>query len=160
MLDPKTASLGPIDLLAQLNTQLASTKAQLAQVIKSSPNSPQIPLFQTRIATLEKLIVEERAKVTGDRDSVAAALSEYERLDVQRDLAEKELAAAFESLQKSRLEAQRQQLYLETIARPNFADYPLYPRRIVSFATVVAVCLVAYGITWLLMAGVREHASA
>ena len=160
MLDPKSASSGPIDLLAQMNTQLASAKAQLAQVMKSSPNSPQIPLFQTRIAALEKLIVEERAKITGDSNSVATALGEYERLEVQRELAEKQLASAFTSLEAARLEAQRQQLYLETIAQPNLADYPLYPQRIVSFATVVAACLVAYGITWLLVAGVREHASA
>jgi capsular polysaccharide transport system permease protein len=160
MIDPKTASSGPIELLAQINAQLANTKAQLAQVTKNSPNSPQIPLFQTRIAALEKLIVEERAKVTGDSNSIVTALSEYERLDVQRILAEKQLASAFASLEAARLEAQRQQLYLETISQPNFADYPLYPKRIISFATVVAVCLIAYGIVWLLVAGVREHASA
>ena len=79
---------------------------------------------------------------------------------MQRELAEKQLASAFASLEAARLEAQRQQLYLETIAQPNLADYPLYPKRIVSFVTVVAACLVAYGITWLLVAGVREHASA
>jgi capsular polysaccharide transport system permease protein len=160
MLDPKSASSGPIELLAQMSAQLANAKAQLAQAMKNSPNSPQIPLFRTRIAALEKLIIEERAKVTGDSNSVATALGEYERLDVQRQLAEKQLASAFVSLETARLEAQRQQLYLETIAQPNLADYPLYPKRIVSFATLVAACLVAYGITWLLVAGVREHASA
>ena len=30
----------------------------------------------------------------------------------------------------------------------------------VSFATVVVTCLLAYGIAWLLIASVREHASA
>lgn len=160
MLDPKSASSGPIELLAQMNTQLANAKAQLAQVMKNSPNSPQIPLFQTRIAALEKLIVEERSKVTGNSNSIAAALSEYERLDVQQQLAEKQLGSALASLEAARLEAERQQLYLESITQPNLADYPLYPKRIVSFATIVAACLVAYGITWLLVAGVREHASA
>ena len=160
MLDPKSASSGPIELLAQMNTQLANAKAQLAQVMKNSPNSPQIPLFQTRIAALEKLIVEERAKITGNSNSVAAALSEYERLDVQQQLAEKQLASALTSLEAARLEAERQQLYLDAITQPNLADYPLYPKRIASFATIVAACLVAYGITWLLVAGVREHASA
>jgi capsular polysaccharide transport system permease protein len=160
MLDPKSASSGPIELLAQMSTQLANAKAQLAQVMKNSPNSPQIPLFQTRIAALEKLIIEERAKVTGDSNSVATALSEYERLDVQRELAEKQLASAFASLEAARLEAERQQLYLEAITQPNLADYPLYPKRISSFATIVAACLIAYSITWLLIAGVREHASA
>jgi capsular polysaccharide transport system permease protein len=160
MLDPKSAATGPIELLAQMNGQLANAKSQLAEVLKNSPNSPQIPLVRTRIGSLEKLITEERAKITGDSNSVATALGEYERLNVQHLLAEKQLASAFTSLEAARLEAQRQQLYLETIAKPNLADYPLYPRRIVSFATVVVTCLLAYGIAWLLVASVREHASA
>jgi len=160
MLDPKSAAAGPIELLAQMNAQLANSKGQLAEIIKNSPNSPHIPLVRTRIDSLEKLIADERAKVTGDDNSVATALSEYERLDVQRMLGEKTLASAFTSLEAARLEAQRQQLYLETIAQPNLADYPLFPRRFSSFATVVVSCLLLYGIAWLLVAGVREHASA
>src|SRR6266446_8403779 len=82
MLDPKTASVGPIELLAQMNLQLANSKGQLAGIIKNSPNSPQIPLVRTRIGSLEKLIAEERGKLSGDSDSVVSALTEYERLDV------------------------------------------------------------------------------
>jgi capsular polysaccharide transport system permease protein len=160
MLDPKSAATGPIELVAQMNGQLANSKAQLAEVMKNSPNSPQIPLVRTRIGSLEKLIAEERAKITGDNNSVATALGEYERLTVQNLLAEKQLGSAFASLEAARLEAQRQQLYLETIAKPNLADYPLFPRRMVSFATIVVTCLLAYGIAWLLIASVREHASA
>ncbi len=160
MLDPKSASAGPIALLAQMNTQLADAQAKLAEIMKNSPNSPQIRLVETRIASLERLISEEHSKITGDNNSVATALSEYERLDVQRMLAEKQLASAFASLEAARLEAQRQQLFLETIAQPNLADYPLDPKRFLSFGTVVVVCLLAYGIAWLLVAGVREHASA
>ena len=160
MLDPKSAATGPVELVAQINTQLANAKGQLAEVLKNSPISPQIPLLRTRIAALAKLVIDERAKITGDNNSVASALTEYERLDVQRQLAEKQLASAFSSLEAARLEAQRQQLYLETIAQPNLADYPLFPRRVISFGTVVACCLLTYGIAWLLVAGVREHASA
>ena len=160
MLDPKSAAVGPLELLGQMNAQLANAKGQLAEIIKNSPNSPQIPLFRTRIGSLEKLITEERAKITGDSSSVATALSEYERLDAQRQLAEKTLASAFTSLEAARLEAQRQQLYIETITQPNLADYPLYPKRLASFATVAATCLLVYGIAWLLVSGVREHASA
>jgi len=160
MLDPKSAAAGPIELLAQMNGQLANAKAQLAEVTKNAPNSPQVPLLQTRIGSLEKLINEERSKITGNDNSVATAVAEYERLDVQRLLAEKTLASALSSLEAARLEAQRQQLYLETIARPNIADYPLFPRRFFSFATVLVTCLLGYGIAWLLVAGIREHAGA
>ncbi len=160
MLDPKSAAMGPLELLAKMNGELANSRAQLAEILKNAPNSPQIPLIRTRIGSLEKLIADERTKITGDNNSVVTALTEYERLDVQRLLAEKTLASALTSLEQARLEAQRQQLYLETIAQPNLADYPLYPKRALSFATVVMSCLLAYGIAWLLIASVREHASA
>ena len=160
MLDPKSAAIGPLELLGQMIAQQTNARAQLAEILKNSPNSPQIPLMQTRIASLDKLIAEERGKITGDNNSVVTALTEYERLDVQKLLAEKTLVAVRASLEQAKLEAQRQQLYIETIAQPNLADYPLYPKRAVSFGTVVVSCLLAYGIAWLLIASVREHASA
>jgi capsular polysaccharide transport system permease protein len=160
MLDPKSASAGPLELLGQLSAQLTGAKAQLADASKNAPNSPQIPVIRTRIASLDKLMAEERAKITGDSDSVATILADYERLDLQKLLGEKTLVSAFTSLEAARLEAQRQQLFLETITQPNLADYPLYPKRAASFATIVASCLFAYGIVWLLVAGIREHAGA
>jgi capsular polysaccharide transport system permease protein len=160
MLDPKSASAGPLELLAQENAELATAKGRLAETARNAPHSPQIRLMRTRIASIEKLIADERAKITGGSESIATSLSEYERLDVQRRLSEKILASALASLESARLQAQRQQLYLESITQPNLADYPLYPKRVASFATIVAACLLAYGIAWLLIASVREHAAA
>ena len=160
MLDPKSASAGVLELVGQMNAAQANARQQLGELFKNSPNSPQIPLVQTRIASLDKLIAEERAKLSGETNSVVATLTEYERLTLDRELGEKALASAFTSLEAARLEAQRQQLYLETIAQPNLADYPLYPKRIVSFGMVLVSCLLAYGIAWLLVISAREHAAA
>ena len=160
MLQPEAEAKGPLTLLAELNKQEAAAKTQLADAARNAPKSPQIALLKTRIASLDKMIEAERAKITGGGNSVATASTEYERLDLQRQMQEKLVASAVAAREQARLEAQRQQLYLETIAQPNLADYPLYPKRAVSFATLVASCLLAYGILWLLVAGVREHASA
>src|SRR5580704_7512508 len=160
MLDPKSASTGVLELIGQMNAAQANARTQLGELLNNSPNSPQIPLVKNRIASLDKLIAEERAKLSGATDSVVSALTEYERLNMQRELAEKALASAFTSLEAARIEAQRQQLYLETIAQPNLADYPLFPKRIVSFITVVATCMLVYGLAWLLVANVREHSAA
>src|SRR5262249_20225808 len=121
MLDPKSASAGVLEVIGQMNTAQATARQQLGELFKNSPTSPQIPLVQTRIASLDKLIAEERAKLSGETNSVVAALTEYERLTLDRELAEKALASAFTSLEAARLEVQRQQLYLETIAQPNLA---------------------------------------
>ena len=125
MLDPKTASTGVLELIGQMNAAQTNARAQLGELLNNSPSSPQIPLAKTRIASLDKLIAEERAKLSGETDSVVPSLTEYQRLTLDRELAEKGLASAFASLEAARIEAQRQQLYLETIAQPNFADYPL-----------------------------------
>jgi capsular polysaccharide transport system permease protein len=160
MIDPRTTSLGPIEVLSQMNGQLANAKTQLADLLRTAPSSPQVGLAKTRIASLEHLIGEERAKLTGDSNSVVTALTEYERLTMERELAEKSLASAFLSLEAARLQAQRQQLYLEIIAQPNLADYPLYPKRLLAFSMVFVTCFVGYGLAWLLVASVREHAAA
>ncbi len=160
MLQPEAEAKGPMTLLAELNKEETTAKTQLADAIKNAPKSPQIGLLKTRIASLDKMIEDERAKITGGGNSVATASTEYERLDLQRKMEEKLAASAVAAREQARLEAQRQQLYLETIAQPNLADYPLYPKRATSFVTLVGSCLLAYGILWLLVAGVREHASA
>jgi capsular polysaccharide transport system permease protein len=63
-------------------------------------------------------------------------------------------------MQTAREQAQNQQLYIEHVVQPNLADYPLYPKRVTSFLIVLATSLVTYGIAWLMIAGVREHAAA
>jgi hypothetical protein len=45
-------------------------------------------------------------------------------------------------------------------SQPNLPDFRLYPKRIVLASLVLATCLLAYGIAWLLVASVREHAAA
>jgi capsular polysaccharide transport system permease protein len=160
MLDPKSAAAGPLELVAKLIAQQTAAQTQLADIMKNSPHSPQIPLIKTRIASLNQAIDEARGKITGASNSVASVQSQYERLTVELGLDERALASAFTSLESARLEAQRQQLYLETIVQPNLADYPIYPKRMVSFLVVTVSCLLLYGIAWLLVASVREHASA
>ena len=63
MLDPKTTSAGVLELIGQLNSAMPNARAQLGELLKDSPNSPQIPLIKTRIASLEQLIAEQRAKL-------------------------------------------------------------------------------------------------
>ena len=82
MLDPKSASSGVLELIGQMNAAQTNARAQLGELLNNSPNSPQIPLVKTRIASLDKLIAEERAKLSGATDSVVSTLTEYERLNL------------------------------------------------------------------------------
>ena len=160
LLDPKLASSTLFETLREMTSARILANTQLESLLKDSPNSPQIPGLRTRLAAIDKQLAEQAAKISGKSGSVAAKLGQYEHLAAQQQIAEKSLASAIASLEMARLQVQQQHLYVDEIVHPNLADYPLYPKRLVSFIVACATCLLAYGIAWLLIAGVREHASA
>src|SRR5260370_17193566 len=98
MLDPKSASSGVLELIGQMNAAQANARAQLGELLNNSPNSPQIPLVKTRIASLDKLIAEERGKLSGETDSVVSTMTEYQRLNLHPALPQKTLAPPFPPL--------------------------------------------------------------
>jgi capsular polysaccharide transport system ATP-binding protein len=81
------------------------------------------------------------------------------RFMLERDFADRQLASAVASLETARVEAQRQQVFVSRVVEPNLPDYPLYPRRIMNVLGIFVGLSVAYGIAWLLIAGMREHAA-
>lgn len=158
MLDPVKSSAGVMAVMEKLNGQRAAVAIKLAELMAASPNSPQVEPLRNNIAALDVQIAEQRAKLTGQDSSIASRLSEYERLQLEKEFADKQLASATLSLESARNEAARQQLYLDRVVQPNLADYALFPRRFVSVVVVAFSCFLIYGIAWLLIASIREHA--
>jgi capsular polysaccharide transport system permease protein len=157
ILDPEITAGTLLELVGELSSELAASQTMLLQMLRASPESPQIPTIRDRIAALEAQVDAERRKVIGNSDAMALQLSEYERLLLEREFATKALASATTSLETARMEADRKQLYLEEIVVPNNPDYPLYPRRLRIILLVAISALMFYGISWLVSASVREH---
>lgn len=157
MLDPEKSSLIVAELIGRLSTEVAAVTAQLREVQSSSPNSPQIPGLQRRIAALEGQVALERQRVSNASDGLAEKIAGYERLNLQREFAVKALASAVTSLEVARNEARRQQLYLERVAEPHIADYAEEPRRLRSVLVTFVGSLLLYFVGWLILAGIREH---
>ena len=89
--------------------------------------------------------------------SINEKSTDYEKLALGKEIAAKQLTAALASLEQSKNDAARKQLYLERIAQPNMPDYAAEPRRLRSILSVFLLGLVFWGIFSMLMAGVREH---
>jgi capsular polysaccharide transport system permease protein len=156
-LDPERASGAVLDLATKLSAESAASEAQLAEVMKSSPNSPMVESLRAHISALNGQIAAEKARVVGSNNGAVKTLSEYERLLLEREFADKNLQSAEASLETARLEAQRKQIYLDRIVEPNQPDYPLYPQRLISILEVIISMLLIYGIGWLVSASVKEH---
>jgi capsular polysaccharide transport system permease protein len=142
--------------VAKINEELLATETQLGQLKLVSPNSPQIPALNSKAETLRRAIANENAKVTG-AGSYSSRAPDYERLSLERAFADRQLATALAALETARSEAQRQQLYLERLVRPNLPDDAIEPRRLRSIATVLILSLIAWGVVSLLVASIREH---
>ena len=81
----------------------------------------------------------------------------YQRLQLEREFADKRLTAALSSLQEARNEARRQQAYVERIVQPSLPDEAQQPRRLRGIFATFVLGLVAFGVLTMLLAGIREH---
>ena len=154
---PPAQSALQLGMVSKLQDQLITQRTQLDAIRAHAPNNPQIPVLRSSIQSLQSEIRAENAKVTGSKQSLASKDTEYERLSVNQLLAQKLLEAAVTSLEQARLTAQKQELYLETISRPNLPDAPQVPHRFEDILATLLVSLLVWGVLSILVAGIKEH---
>ena len=159
-IDPQGAAEAGTQLITALSTQLATLRADRAQLAAEAPQSPQLPSLDGRIAALSRQIAAERAKIAGEADSLAPRVSAYEDLVLERQFADRQLAEATTALVEARQEARRQALYLERVVGPGLPDEATRPRRWRAVLIVFVGALIIWAIGRLLVAGLREHRQA
>jgi len=157
VVDPDRQSTVQLQLVSKLQDELIASKTQLSQLRSFTPENPQIPVLQTRINDLTKEVNAETSKVAGGTRSLAGVQVRYQRLMLESQLADKQLAGSLASLEDARNEARRKQVYLERIVQPNIPDQPLEPRRTRGILSVLALGLVTWVVLSMMLAGVREH---
>nr|WP_245621118.1 hypothetical protein [Paraburkholderia ferrariae] len=155
--DPDRQSALRLQQVATLQAQLFSTQSQLSQLESISPQNPQIPALKTNIASIQKQIEAMTESVAGTQDSFSQKMTAYERLQLDSQFADKQLASAMAALQSARGEAERKQLYLEELVQPNTPDIAIEPKRLRGIATVFALGLICWGTLSLLIASIQEH---
>ncbi|TIX87004.1 capsule biosynthesis protein [Rhizobium sp. P44RR-XXIV] len=159
LVDPTKQSTAALDMIARLSDDLAASKTRLAALDEQAPQSPQGEALRARVTAMERQISEERAHIVGNDGSMAPRIAQYEQLLLEREMAAKMLTSATVSLENAKIDAQRQQLYLERIADPNLPDHALYPKRIVAFSMLLAICFACFWITRFFINQVYEHAA-
>lgn len=157
VVDPEMQAEVQLQMVSKLQDALITTKAQLAELRAFTPQNPQIEVLTTRVKELTREVDTQLGKVAGDRRSLSSVAARYQRLKLDSQFADRQLAAAMSSLTDAKSEARRKQVYVERIVQPNEPDEPLEPRRIRGILATLALGLVAWGVLSLLLAGVKEH---
>ena len=157
LLDPAKSSGAVLEAQARLQTEINATRLRLAQIERAAPESPMRDELKTRLQILSSQLEEQRGRMAGSEGSFAPKISEYEKIVLRQDFSQRELTSALISLETARVEARRQQIYLDRVVEPNRPDRALFPKRFESVLIVFITCFIGYTIGSLLLAGVREH---
>lgn len=159
ILDPELATRESAEVIGRLRGLVAELRAKRAEISGAAPQSPELSVIDRTIAGYESQIAEERVKMTGSPEALAPAIADYQELMMRQELASKEYAQASASLISAELDSARQKLYLDRVVSPNVPDYPILPKRLLSWLAVLASSLLVYGLGRLAWAGFREHHS-
>lgn len=163
MLDPRQDATATAGLIAGIKVQLATVSEQLSVQRRTlNRNAPSVIATEAQKAALQ----HELARITGQtiatRNSVQRPLSTvfgaFEKLDSDRKFAEKSYQSALAALESARIDANRHQIYLETIVPPGLPQEEAFPRPGRDVLTVFSVALAIWIILMLTVAAIREHA--
>lgn len=157
VVDPEKQATTQLQMVSKLQDQLISTRAQLAQLRAVAPQNPQIIVLDAQSRSLQSDIDRELQKIAGGNASLSSVAAEYQRLQLENQFADRQLASAMAALQDSENEARRKQAYVERIAEPSLPDYAIEPRRMRGIISTLLFALIAWGVLSMMLAGVREH---
>ncbi|WP_135470025.1 capsule biosynthesis protein [Crenalkalicoccus roseus] len=157
--DPAQSAALALENLGRLEGALAQARAEMAEAQRfARADNPRILQIRNRIEGLSAQVAEERQRIASRDLGFSQQVGEYERLSTERELARTQLASATASLERALADAQRQQIFLLRVVEPNLAEWPRYPKATENVLYIFLCLSVGYGLAWLLIAGMREHA--
>jgi capsular polysaccharide transport system permease protein len=159
-IDPTGTGTAQTQMVSQMTVQVSAIRAQLQSMRGAiSTSSPQYVALSRRLAAMEAQLAQQSGRLAGEGPTIASQVADYNELELRQEFAAKRYAAAAAGLDGARDQAAKKRLYLVRVVNPNLPGKALFPQRFRIVGTIFISLLLAYGIGWLLVAGVREHAN-
>jgi capsular polysaccharide transport system permease protein len=154
--DASTALDGRVrDELVRANTELSTLKEYM------QGDAPALKLLEARIRALGAQQRALEGEVTDTADTRSPALSRimgsYEQLESERSFAESAYRHALEALDRARMDANRQHIYIADFVQPRLPEKALYPRRLRSLGIVFVIAFATWAIGCLTVRSVLDH---
>lgn len=157
VIDPGDTAEATSRQQSALESERAQVSADLAGMVARAPGNPAVPALRRRLGALDAEVAAQSARLTGGSHSLAGTVGGYEQLMVERELASKLYESAQKQLDTAIDEANRQQVFLDTVTVPNLPDRPAEPRRARYIFTVALLSFWIFLSFYLLVSGSREH---
>ena len=162
IIDPRKTADATQALAGRVRDELVRTDTQLATLKHyTGPDTPSVKMLEARSQSLEAQRHAVESEVTDTEKIRSEALSRtmaaYEQLESERTFSEQAYQRSLEALDRSRMNADRQQIYIAGFVQPSLPEESLYPRRARSVGVAFIVCFAVWGIGGLTIKSVRDH---
>lgn len=160
IIDPIETAKQKGRLLAKVLSDQLEVENQLFIAGKSlAQDSNTVRALRTRAENLRRQVAQLRAEIAGEGQSanVAGALARYEEVAIQQKLAQTLYTMAENGLERARITAEAQSVYLTVFVQPGLPEDSIYPKRIQFTLLLMGTFLVAWGIGALIWASVEDH---
>jgi capsular polysaccharide transport system permease protein len=162
------ASVDPLDTarsvagnVAELSRELVGLDVELTTAKATmGPTAPNIANLQAHRDSVKEQIrgLERRiASVDASDHTAAALLVDYDRLEIERTLAEKQVSVAERILDQVRAESNSHQVYIDVIEGPTLPQSALFPERGTILAQIMTILIACWGVISFAAASVGEH---
>ncbi len=159
-IDPEGSGEAQLRLVAELRKDQALAAAEMQAIASQiGTNNPQYQALKSRAAAISEQLNSQQSMLVGNSKSIASRLGDYQELQLRQEFESKRYSSAAASLEAAREQALRQQLFVVRLVQPSYPVKATYPKGLRGTVAVFLVLMLSYGIAWLLIAGVREHAA-
>ena len=162
IIDPRKTADATVALAGRVRDELVRADTELSTLKHyMRDDAPSIKMLESRVESLQAQRRAVESEVTDTEKTRSEALSRvmgsYEQLESERTFAENTYQHALQALDRSRINADRQQVYLATFVRPTLPEEALYPRRLQALGVVFLIAIVIWGIGGIAVQSIRDH---
>ncbi len=166
----KEGIFDPVQRVTAVSTAGDTLRSDIAQMEAAersysktlASDAPTIMILQKRIEAEKAQLKQLDASIATTANStkgeeLSAVVHRFNEAQAQETFAETAYQNALSALDLARTTADRQQLFLVNYIKPSKPQISLYPNRALSIATIAAFSFIAWFITILVVASLREH---
>jgi capsular polysaccharide transport system permease protein len=161
IIDPEQAGTEIGKLLLPLLTEKIKLESDLFVASRDlDQTAPTIKVLKDELNSTEQQIAVLRGKLTntdGDGKTLSASLAKFEGLDLKRQFAEKLYSFAQADLDRARLRAENQSVYLTVFVPPSLPEESRYPRRVAFPILVFLGLAIVWSIGAMTVGSVEDH---
>ncbi len=161
LINPVKSSEAVSKLLQQLLIDKIDAESKLFVAEKTlSANAPGIGGLRAKLESINAHIGEQKDLMAGGKEiskNLAATLSEFEQLELQKQFAERMYGFARDGVERARVLAERQQIYLAAFAPPAMPQDFSFPLRWTDFSLISLAVLMTWVCLVTITASIKDH---